>query len=368
MTSRWRPTVVEVDLSAVRHNVGVLRPDGVELMAVVKADGYGHGSIAVARAAIDAGATWLGVALVEEGIELRDAGIVDVPILVLSECPPGSEREALAAGLTPSLYTERGLSRLAEAVVGPDVSVHVKLDTGMGRVGLRSLEALEPFLARVRDAGLELGALWTHFARADEPTATTTEQLVRFRAAVESAHVAGYPPRLLHAANTAATIDHPETHLDLVRPGIGLYGIEPAPGIGTSLGLRPALSWRSRVAMVKRVEAGTPLSYGHTYAPRDDSWIATVPVGYADGYPRGVSSRAEVLIRGTRRRVAGTVTMDQIVVDCGDERIEPGDEVVMIGQQGDERVSAHELGVHAGTIAYEIVTRIGARVPREHRS
>ncbi len=365
MTAGLRPTVVEVDLDAVRHNVGLLLPDGAGLMAVVKADGYGHGAPPVARAAVEAGASWLGVALVEEGIVLRDAGISDTPILVLSECPPGAEEPALAAGLTPSLYSEAGLRRLVAVTHGRPQRVHVKVDTGMGRVGMPA-DAVVGFLDKVRSHGLTLEAMWTHFARADEPVSTTSEQLLRFREAVDAAGKAGHEPTLLHAANTAATIDHPQTHLDLVRPGIGLYGIEPAPGIGGGLGLRPALTWRSRVAFVKRVVAGTPVSYGHTYAPRTDSWFATVPVGYADGYPRGVSSRAEVLIRGARHRVAGIVTMDQTIVDCGDVAIEAGDDVVLIGEQGGERISADELGSHAGTIGYEIVTRIGPRVPREY--
>jgi len=169
---------------------------------------------------------------------------------------------------------------------------------------------------------------------------------------------------LLHAANTGGTIRHPESHLDLVRTGIGIYGIEPAPGVGTELGLRPALTWRSAVTMVKRLPEGERTSYGHHYLLGHEAWVATVPAGYADGYPRLLSSRADVLIRGRRCRVAGSVTMDQMMVDCGDLEVEPGDDVVLLGTQGDETVSAEELANHAGTIAYEIVTRIGERVPR----
>jgi alanine racemase len=317
----------------------------------------------VARAALDAGATWLGVALVEEGMALRAAGVVDVPILVLSEFPPGAEGEALEAALTPTLYTDAGLARLVEASSGA-VGVHVKVDTGMHRAGVYPPEAAAAFVERVIEAGFGLDGLWTHLARAEEDVATTESQLAAFRIVVDQVRAAGHAPGVLHAANTGGTIRHPESHFDLVRTGIGIYGIEPAPGVGSELGLRPALTWRSAVALVKRLPQGSRTSYGHHYRLGHDAWVATVPVGYADGYPRLVSSRADVLIRGRRCRVAGSVTMDQLVVDCGDLAVEPGDDVVLLGTQGDETVTAEELANHAGTITYEIVTRIGERVPR----
>ncbi len=363
---RYRPTVVEVDLDAVRHNVRRLKPPNVELMAVVKADGYGHGDVPVARAALEAGATWLGVALVEEGIGLREAGI-RAPILVLSEVPRGAEREALAAGLTPTVYTPDGLASLAAAAraSGRRVPVHVKLDTGMHRVGLWPPEAAPTFCRAVVGAGLELEGLWTHFASSESDEATTRGQLERFLAASEAVRAAGLRPRLLHAANSAATICHPSSHLDLVRPGAAVYGLAAGPGLDE--GLRPAMTLRSSVALVKRLGAGERLSYGHRYALERDAWIATVPVGYEDGYPRLLSSRADVLIRGRRHRVAGTITMDQLLVDCGDEEVAPGDEVVLLGEQGGERITAEELADLVGTIGYEIVTAISERVPREHR-
>jgi alanine racemase len=366
VSSRLRPTWVEVDLDAIRHNVRTLKPGEAELMAVVKANAYGHGDVAVARAAVEGGATWLGVALVEEGLALRDAGVADVPILVLSEFPPGAEHEALAGSLTPSLYSEGGLARLVQAAGGAPVGVHVKIDTGMHRVGVYPPASAPAFIGRVVGAGLSLEGLWTHLARSEEDAPTTASQLASFRAVVAAVRAAGHTPRLLHAANTGGTIRHPESHLDLVRTGIGIYGIEPAPGVGSELGLRPALTWRSVVTMVKRLPAGTRTSYGHHYRLGHDAWVATVPAGYADGYPRLLSSRADVLIRGRRCRVAGSVTMDQVMVDCGDTDVEPGDEVVLLGTQGDETVSAEELANHVGTIGYEIVTRIGERVPRDH--
>jgi alanine racemase len=363
--TRLRPTWIEVDLDAIRHNVRLLKPERAQLMAVVKANGYGHGDVPVARAALEAGAAWIGVALVEEGLELRDAGI-EAPILVLSEFPSGSEGAALAAGLTPSLYTDTGRERLAQAGAGREVGVHVKVDTGMHRVGVYPPEATTGFVDRMAATSLRLDALWTHFASSTEDEKTTLLQLETFLAVVEDVRAAGHQPRLLHAANSGSTILYPETHLDLVRTGIAIYGVEPGGGAGADLGLRPALTWRSAVTMIRRLPAGEAVSYGHRYRLERDANIATVPVGYADGYPRLLSSRADVLIRGQRCRVAGSVTMDQLIVDCGELTVEAGDDVVLLGRQGDESVSAEELAGLTGTIGYEIVAGIGGRVPREY--
>lgn len=365
---RARPTVVEVDLGAIRHNVRLLKPASAELMLVVKANAYGHGDVEVARAALEAGATWLGVALVEEGLSLRDAGI-EAPVLVLSELPPGSEEAALAAGLTPTAYTDAGLERVAAAASAAvlPVGVHVKVDTGMHRVGLYPPKETVGFLRRVLDSRLEVAGLWTHLARAEEDEPTTKEQLRRFLEVVDEVRAAGIDPGLLHAANSAATILHPEAHLDVVRVGLAAYGLRPGPGVGEDLDLRPALSWRSAVSMCKRLASGESLSYGHRYRLEREAWIATVPVGYADGYPRALSSRADVLIGGRRRRVAGNVTMDQLLADCGEDEVQAGDEVVLIGRQGDEEVTADELADLQGTISYEVLTSIGARVPRVFR-
>lgn len=364
---RFRPTVVEVDLEAIRHNVRILKPPDAELMAVLKADAYGHGDAAVARASLQAGASWLGVALVEEGIGLREAGI-GAPILVLSEFPPGSEKDALAADLTPSVYSRVAVAAVAEAgrALGRDIGVHVKVDTGMHRVGVWPPEEAAPLCVAVTDAGLRLDGLWTHFAASESDETGTRGQLARFLRASETVRAAGLSPRYLHAANSAATILYPETHLDLVRPGAAVYGIDPGDGIGPRAGLRPALAWRSAVSFVRRLPAGERLSYGWSYTLQTEANVVTVPVGYEDGYARGLSSKADVLIRGRRYRVAGTVTMDQIVVDCGDDEIAPGDEVVLIGGQGRERITAEELAGHLGTIGYEVVTAISERVPREH--
>jgi alanine racemase len=218
----------------------------------------------------------------------------------------------------------------------------------------------------VLDAGLELEGLWTHFAASEEDEDGTRRQLETLRDVQRDLERVGIRPRRVHAANSAATIRFPESHLDLVRPGAALYGIDPGGGIGPAFGLRPALTWRSAVTMVKRLPAGERLSYGWRYELERETTVATVPVGYEDGYQRSLSSRAEVLVGGRRRRVAGTVTMDQILVDCGDDEVRFGDEVVLIGAQGGERITAEQLGAHVGSIGYEMVTAISERVPREY--
>ena len=365
---RYRPTVAVIDLGAIRHNVRALKPEGTEVMAVVKANGYGHGDVAVARAAVEGGATWLGVALVEEGIRLREAELL-VPILVLTQFPPGSEREALAAGLTPSLYTDGGLARLAAATPdGPPVGVHVKIDTGMHRVGIAPEHAIQ-FLRAIQSSGaIRLAGLWTHLAKSEEvDDPFTSMQLARFDAVARDAAEAGLRPAYLHAANSAAAMARPDARLDLVRLGLAIYGLSPSQALAEAAAvLKPALSWRSAVAMVKRVAPGERLSYGQQYLVQRESTIATVPVGYADGYSRLLSNRGEVLIRGRRRRVAGTVTMDQLLVDCGEDAVEEGDEVMLIGRQGDAEISADELGAWMGTVNYEVVCGVSERVPREY--
>jgi alanine racemase len=364
---RFRPTVAEVDLGAIRHNARALKPPSAELMAVVKANAYGHGDVPVAAAAVEAGASWLGVALVEEGLRLREAGM-EVPILVLTEFPPGSEKDALAAELTPTLYTDRGVDAVSEAAraIGRTPGVHVKLDTGMHRVGLDP-GRLAPFLDRLRDRGLELQGLWTHFASAEDPEDPSAgRQLELFLRVAGDADAGGHRPRYLHAANSGAVLAMPRAHLDLVRVGVALYGISPGPALDGRVALRPAMSLRSRVSLVKRVAAGEGLSYGLRYRLRREATVATVPVGYADGYFRALSERGRVLIRGRRYPVAGTITMDQLLVDVGDERVEAGDEVVLFGAQGNERIPVEEVASWAGTIGYEVVCAIGDRVPLEY--
>ncbi len=371
-----RPAWAEVDLGAIRHNAALLTrlAAPAALCAVVKAGGYGHGSVAVARAAIEGGATWLAVALVEEGAVLRSHSI-DAPVLVLSEPPAAAMADVVALGLTPTLYTQAGVEAAAKAVAraGPGsgpLEVHVKVDTGMHRVGASGPDALSVVRAVVDRPELRFGGLWTHFAVADEPDHPfTDEQCRRFRSVVDALSSLGMPPPLVHAANSAGAVARPGSRLDLVRCGIALYGVAPSPALaalGPVAHLRPALSLRARVSFVKRVGPGEAVSYGLRRPLERESTIATVPVGYADGVPwrLGVTG-GEVLIGGRRRPLAGSVTMDQILVDCGeDQEVLPGDEVVLLGRQGAGHVSAWEWADRTGTIAYEILCGIGPRVPR----
>jgi alanine racemase len=365
---RFRPTIAQVDLESIRHNVRALRPPGAELMAVVKADAYGHGAAPVARAAVEAGASWLGVALVEEGLRLREDGI-GAPILVLTEFPPGSEKEALAADLTPTAYTEQAIEALGQAgrALGRRPAVHVKVDTGMHRVGVAPSRAL-PLMRRALDHGLDVEGVWTHLAVSEEPgNPANARQLESFRRILERLADAGIRPRYRHAANSGGVIGLPESHLDLVRVGIAMYGVAPGPDPTPAVDLRPAMSLRSRVAFVKRVPAGEGISYGLRYAPSREASVATIPVGYADGYPRALSETGRVLIRGERYPLAGTITMDQVMVDCGDDPVVPGDEVVLFGEQAGAAISASDAAAWAGTIAYEILCGVSGRVPREYR-
>ena len=370
--STYRPTWVEIDLDAIRHNVAVLAKvvAPAAVMAVVKADAYGHGAVQVAEAALDAGAHALGVALVEEGVRLRDAGI-DAPILVLSEPAPDAAAEVVARELTPVVYTEAGIDALAKAVTESGLSpfgVHLKVDTGMHRVGaaVNDVVSLARRVSEHRELGLE--GVCTHFAVADEPDRSyTAEQLSRFSDVRSALAEAGIVPTVVHAANSAAAIGFPDARFDLVRIGIAMYGVTPAPGIGDDLGLRPALSLRSRVSHVKRLHAGDRVSYGLRYELPRDATVVTVPIGYADGVPRNLGATgAEVAIRGRRFPIAGTVTMDQLLVDVGDEPVEVGDVVTLIGRDGDAAVTAEEWASRLGTIGYEIVCGIGPRVPREY--
>jgi alanine racemase len=371
VSERYRPAWVEIDLDAIRANTGAI-VDAVApaaVMAVVKADAYGHGDGAVARAALDAGATWLGVALVEEGIALREQGI-DAPILVLSEPPAAAAPAVVAASLTPVVYTLGGLEHLAKAVAssGRDapLAVHLKVDTGMHRVGCSITEVAVLAEAIASHAELALAGTCTHLAVADEPDDPYTgEQLARFDAVLADLVARGHAPGLRHAANSAGALAFPSARYDLVRTGIALYGIDPSPAVSGRVRLRPALAFKSRVGYVKTVPAGARVSYGLRYTVPAPARLATVPVGYADGVPRRLGHvGGQVLIGGRRVPIAGTVTMDQLLVDVGEAPVAAGDEVVLIGRQGDEEVTAAEWAGPLDTIPYEIVCSIGPRVPR----
>ncbi len=366
--SRW--AWAEVDLAAVAHNVGVLRraaaPAGV--WAVVKADGYGHGAVAVGQAALAAGCGGLCVALTAEGVALREAGIT-APVLVLTEQPPEHAATIVAHHLTPTVTTPAGIAALDRAALGSGLDVHLKVDTGMHRVGAATADVPDLIAAIGRAPRLRLAGVFTHLAVADEPDDPyTAGQLARFDEVL-----ADLPPGTLdavavHAANSAAAFVAPAARRSFVRAGIAVYGITPGPGVADRCtDLRPVMAVKARVAFVKRLRAGARLSYGLRYTLAADANVATVPLGYADGVRRGLSSRADVLIGGRRRRIIGTITMDQLMVDCGDDDVRSGDEVVLIGAQGGERITVEEWADELGTIGYEITCGISPRVPRQWR-
>ncbi|MEP7048142.1 MAG: alanine racemase [Ilumatobacteraceae bacterium] len=367
--SRW--AWAEIDLGAIRHNLEVLRGVAAPaaVWAVVKAEGYGHGSVPVAKAAMDAGAAGLCVALVQEGLALRDAGL-DCPILVLSEQPPSELVAAVSAGLELTVYSYWQLDAIAVAG-GQRHPVHLKIDTGMRRVGAAVDDALGLAEAIAESPAVRLAGVCTHFAMADEPADPfTTMQLEAFDDVLKALVLAGHRPPVVHAANSAATLAVPAARFDMVRTGIAIYGISPSRALDLrTAALRPALSLRARVAHVKEVRAGDRISYGLRHRFPADTIVATLPLGYADGVPRRLfAGGGEVLIGGRRRPIVGVVTMDQLMVDCGTDAVAVGDEAVLIGTQEGESISVNEWGDRVGTIGYEVVCGISQRVDRRYTS
>lgn len=378
-----RPTEAVVDLAAIVHNYRVaVEVGGRPAIAVVKADAYGHGAMEVARALAAAGAPMLAVALVEEGLALREAGIA-APVLVLGAAYDDRYDLLVRYRLSPVVFDPSHLRGLAEAAraAGVRASAHLKVDTGMGRVGLRppDLPAFLDLARRTPEVAIE--GLCTHFASADlEDRAVTERQVELFNEAARALERGGASLRFRHVANSAGTVDYPAARQDLTRPGIMLYGYLPflprdsRSRLASEVGgrLRRALTWRTEIIQLKEVPAGTPISYGGRWVAQRPSRIATLPVGYADGYGRRLSGRpgfgcAEVLVRGRRAPVAGTVCMDMMMADVTDvPGARAGDEVVLLGAQGDEVVDADELAGRAGTISYEVLCAIGARVPRRY--
>ena len=367
-----RPTRAEVDLSAIQENVrqAVRLAGAAQVMAVVKADAYGHGVVPVARTALSAGAAWLGVAVPEEGVLLRQAGL-SCPILVLGPTPPEQADISAEHGLDQCVSDAAQILPLNEAGRTHErtIAVHLKVDTGMGRVGIPPAEAAAIAERILAAPALRLAGLMTHLAEAEgEDLAFTAGQLARFREAARAVQaIRGLRP-LLHAANSAGLLYHPAARLDLVRPGIMLYGCPPR---GTPQPddppLRPALRFRTAVSQVKTVPAGTRLSYGRTFVTRRQTRVATLPVGYADGFWRALSNAGVVLIQGRRVPIVGRVCMDMTLVDATEiPEVRPGDEAVLIGRQGDAEITADEVAAQLGTISYEVLCRIGPRVPRTY--
>ena len=368
-----RPTWVEIDLSAIGNNTRRLKSlvgPRVRLLATLKADAYGHGALKVARTVLHNGASMLGVATVSEAAPLRSAGI-GAPILIFGYVPLWQMREAVRLNLTVTLYTlesARALSRAALAL-GQIVKIHVKIDTGMGRLGVRA-EQIDEILTLLQEIvalpGIELEGMYTHFAMADAQDLTHARmQLARFQDVLRVVEAEHLRPPFVHAANSAAMLSLPEAHFDMVRPGIALYGMDPSTEVRLPEGFRPALSFKTQVAQVKVIPAGECISYGCTYTTDRPTRVAVLPVGYADGFRRAPANWGTVLIHGQEAPLLGNICMDQCMVDVSHiPQVRMGDEVVLIGRQGTATLSAEQVAQRLGTINYEVVAEILARVPR----
>jgi alanine racemase len=356
-------------LAAISHNLREIkkRVAPAQIMAVVKANAYGHGFKEVTKIAIENGATYLGVALVEEGIILRKNKFT-IPVLVFGGFFENQIEDFLRYDLDLTVYDRRHtetLNHYAKAA-GKKASVQIKVDTGMGRVGVAWQEAAE-FVQRIQELKhIEIVGIYTHFATSDEKDKTFAEtQLSRFRQVLKSLKENHIQIPLVHAANSGAILDLPNSYFNMVRPGVSMYGYYPSSETTESLTLKPSMSIKSRVISIKDVERGTPVSYGRTFLANNKTKIATVPVGYGDGYNRLLSNRAEVLIRGQRYPVVGRVCMDQIMVEVGRESaVQVGDEVVLLGCQGNEEITIYEICEKLNTIPYEVTCWVSGRVPR----
>jgi alanine racemase len=364
------PIQAIVDLTALGHNLSEVRrrlPDGCEVLAVVKADAYGHGAVPIAQALESLGVTRFGVATLQEGLALRAAGVAR-QILVMGALFPEELPAVIAHHLTPVITDPDIPGPLASLIEGHarPYPVHIKIDTGMGRLGLAP-EAVLPLLQSPAFHGpLQAEGLMTHLADADNADqAYTHGQIARLREVLSALAALGLSIPVVHAANSAGVIAHPLSHLTLVRPGLMLYGYPPSPRLEPALDLTPVLTLRTRVAQIRELKAGESVSYGRTHKAIRPSRIAVLPIGYADGYNRALSNRGAVLIRGQRARIIGRVCMDMTMVDVtGIPGMTVGEPVVVIGRQGDDRISAAELAAWLGTIPYEVLCAIGPRVPR----
>ena len=370
-STRW--AWAEVHTGLISHNVAIVaqRTAPVQVWAVVKANGYGHGAIQVANAALAGGATGLCVAIVDEGVALRRAGIT-APILLLSEQPAELAELIVGYQLTPTVTTTRGAAVLAASAAAADqtIKVHIKVDTGMHRVGVAPNEALSLASFVSSYESLTIEGVYTHFAVADDPShPANTAQLSAFNAVLENLSSRGIKPSIVHAANSAAALASEPSRFTMVRLGIAMYGLRPGPGVAELCGgLIPAMSLKARVSAVRWVEAGEAVSYGLARPLTKGSLIATVPMGYADGVPRALGrTNVQVLLNGVPRTIAGTITMDQLMLDCeSDSSVTVGDEVVLIGKQGEHSVTADDWAEALGTIGYEIVCGISPRIFRRY--
>lgn len=366
------PVWAEIDLEALTSNMREIRritSPSAKIMAVVKANGYGHGAVEVSRAVLACGADWLGVARVDEGLLLREAGI-ESPILVLGYLTPEQFPDLIRGRLSLAVYRRDLALALAEtaAAARTRARIHFKIDTGMGRLGwLAGAKAVRDILELAGNRHLEAEGIFTHFAAADSADpGYTRKQFSRFTAMIDELRRNGLEIPIKHAANSAALMEMPETHLDLVRPGIILYGLYPSGEVNKNvIKLRPAMSLKAKVAHVKSVPAGFKVSYGCTHTTEKSTVIATLPLGYADGYSRLLSAKGYALIHGRRAPVVGRVCMDQIMVEVGHiPGVKVGDEAVLIGRQADQEITADDIAEKLGTINYEVLCMVSHRVPR----
>jgi len=370
--TEFRSTIIEVNLDALVHNLHEIRKKvgaHCKIMAIVKANAYGHGAVSVATALTQAGADWLGVVSTEEGVELRQAGLL-LPILVMGGTLEPEFETLLAYRLTPVVYNAELALLLEEtaARAGKPMKIHVKVDTGMGRLGLPP-EETAAFIQKISQRGqLTVEGLMTHFAEADlENQSFVREQIQKFHRVLKDLDDRGIKIPLSHLANSAALLNHSTSHFQMVRPGIALYGY--APGVGTSLSpnLKPCLRLTTRIVQVKRVPKGTGISYGRTFVTKRESLIACLPIGYADGYSRRLSNKGQVLIRQQRVPIVGRVCMDMTLVDVSKvPEVRLGDEAVLLGQQGNQAIRADEISGWAGTIPYEVLSILNPRIARTY--
>lgn len=365
-----RPVWLEINLENIKYNIQQIIEQlsaATKLMAVVKANAYGHGFIPVAAAVINAGAHRLGVALPEEGKQLRKAGF-KLPIHVLGEVLPSQIPALIDFELIPTVSKIDSAQRLNQLAGEKNIikKVHIKIDTGMGRIGVYP-EAAVDFIKQInRFKNIEIEGLMTHFARADEKDKEYTfQQWEKFNYIIRKLKEVNIHIPIKHAANSAAVMDLPQMELNLVRPGIMIYGLRPSAEVKENVNLKPALSWKTRIIYLKDVNSGEGISYGTTFITKRKTKIATIPMGYADGYPRLLSNKAQVLVHGSRVPVRGNICMDQFMIDVTDiPEVKVGDEVVIIGTQGEEKITAAEIAHLCNTINYEITTCISQRVPR----
>lgn len=361
----YRPTWAEIDLGNLAHNFRQLknRANKCKVLVTVKADAYGHGLIPISEKLVSCGADFLGVASIDEGIKLREAEL-SAPILVLGPALKKDISPFLQYNLTATVCDEDLASALDSKAraFNKKASVHIKVDTGMGRVGMLYQQAVD-FIRKVKRLEfVDIEGLFTHFPLADKDKGFTLNQIAIFNSILADLKRHNIDIPLTHTANSAGAIDYPQSHFNMVRPGLAVYGLYPRMGMRVEL--KPVLSLKSRIIFMKDVPKGWGISYGHDYITKRDTRIATIPIGYGDGYPRSLSDKAQVLIGGRRFRIRGKICMDQMMLDVEDAPVKTGDEAVLIGSQGGDRISAEELAELAGTIPYEIVCGLGARIPR----